>query len=160
MKHARLRPIDELIVTVFRLNGSLIEAGSRLVEDIGLTSAWCQVLGALALSPVPLTVPQIARNMGLARQSVQRVVDLLLEKRLVSLTDNPHHRRAKLVVLSREGAAVYEEAQRRQRPWARSLAAGLAQEAISAAAAVLKHLDQRLAAQDNIDDDPSKGAHR
>ena len=153
MKRDRSRAIDELIIAVFRLNGSLIEAGSRLVEDIGLTPAWWQVLGALALSPVPLTVPQIARNMGLARQSVQRVVDLLLEKRFVRLEDNPHHRRAKLVVLSREGSAVYEEAQRRQRPWARSLAAGLAEEAISAAATVLKRLDQRLASQNSFDHD-------
>lgn len=51
MKHAPSRPIDELIVAVLRLNGSLIEAGSRRVEDIGLTPAWWQVLGALALSP-------------------------------------------------------------------------------------------------------------
>jgi DNA-binding MarR family transcriptional regulator len=153
MQHATLRPIDELIVTVFRLNGSLIEAGSRLVEDIGLTPAWWQVLGALALSPVPLTVPQIARNMGLARQSVQRVVDLLLEKKFVILENNPHHRRAKLVVLSREGATVYDKAERRQRPWAKSLSAGLTQEAISAAIAVLKHLDQRLAAANQVDDD-------
>jgi DNA-binding MarR family transcriptional regulator len=136
MQHATLRPIDELIVTVFRLNGSLIEAGSRLVEDIGLTP-----------------VPQIARNMGLARQSVQRVVDLLLEKKFVILENNPHHRRAKLVVLSREGATVYDKAERRQRPWAKSLSAGLTQEAISAAIAVLKHLDQRLAAANQVDDD-------
>ncbi|HVX57495.1 MAG TPA: helix-turn-helix domain-containing protein, partial [Candidatus Saccharimonadales bacterium] len=96
MADTSLRLIDDLILTVFRLNGSLIEAGSRLVEDLGLTPAWWQVLGALALSPVSLTVPQIARNMGLARQSVQRVVALLLEKGFVRLDDNPHHRRAKL----------------------------------------------------------------
>ncbi|HLH11799.1 MAG TPA: helix-turn-helix domain-containing protein, partial [Methylovirgula sp.] len=83
MENARLRPVDELVLMVFRLNGSLIDAGSRLVEDIGLTPAWWQVLGALALARMPLTVPQIARNMGLARQSVQRVVDLLLEKEFV-----------------------------------------------------------------------------
>jgi DNA-binding MarR family transcriptional regulator len=141
----RLQPVDELIVTVFRLNGSLIDAGNRLVADIGLTSTWWQVLGALALSPIPLTVPQIARNMGLTRQSVQRVVDLLSEKGFVRLEENPHHRRAKLVTLSREGAAAYEKAQKRQRPWADKIAAGLSEEAIAAAAAVLKRLDQRLA---------------
>ena len=74
---------SDLIVMVFRLNGRLIEAGNRLVGDIGLTSAWWQVLGALALSPTPLPVAHIARNMGLARQSVQRIADLLVEKGLV-----------------------------------------------------------------------------
>jgi hypothetical protein len=69
--------VDDVIVSVFRLNGYLIDAGNRLVMDIGLTSAWWQVLGALAMSPVPLPVAHIARNMGLSRQAVQRVADLL-----------------------------------------------------------------------------------
>jgi hypothetical protein len=44
----------ELILETFRLNGLLLEAGDRLVADIGLTSARWQVLGAIALAPVPL----------------------------------------------------------------------------------------------------------
>lgn len=147
MKTTGLRPIDELILLVFRLNGSLIDAGGRLVEDIGLTPAWWQVLGALVLSPVPLTVPQIARNMGLARQSVQRVVDVLLEKEFVQLEDNPHHRRAKLVAITSSGEQVYEQAQERQHPWAAKLTAGLSRDDIVAALGVLKHVDRKLAAQ-------------
>jgi len=41
--------VADLIVSVFRLNGALIDTGNRLVADIGLTSAWWQVLGALDL---------------------------------------------------------------------------------------------------------------
>ncbi|MFC6050148.1 MarR family transcriptional regulator, partial [Methylobacterium hispanicum] len=59
-----------LAIEVFRLNGDLVEGGDALVRDLGLTSARWQVLGAVALSPVPLPVAHIARNMGLARQSV------------------------------------------------------------------------------------------
>lgn len=141
------RPINDLIVTVFRLSGSLLDGGSRLVADIGLTPAWWQVMGALGLSPVPLTVPQIARNMGLARQSVQRIVDLLLAKGFVRLEDNPHHRRARLVALTDEGEAVMLKAQDRQAPWAEGLASGFTDAQIEAALAVLKGLDQRLADQ-------------
>jgi DNA-binding MarR family transcriptional regulator len=136
---------SDLIVMVFRLNGRLIEAGNRLVGDIGLTSAWWQVLGALALSPAPLPVAHIARNMGLARQSVQRIADLLAEKGLVRFEANPHHQRAKLVVLTAEGAAAVRAAQERQRPWARAMAAGLTMERIAAALEVLTHMDQHLA---------------
>ena len=82
--------VADLIVSVFRLNGALIDTGNRLVADIGLTSAWWQVLGALDLSPVPLPVAHIARNMGLSRQAVQRVADLLAEKGLVRFAVNPH----------------------------------------------------------------------
>ena len=136
---------SDLIVMVFRLNGRLIEAGNRLVGDIGLTSAWWQVLGALALSPAPLPVAHIARNMGLARQSVQRIADLLAEKGLVQFEANPHHQRAKLVVLTAEGAAAVRAAQERQRPWARAMAAGLTMERIAAALETLTHMDQHLA---------------
>lgn len=140
-----LRPIDQLIVAIFRLSGNLLEGGSRLVEDIGLTPAWWQVLGALALSPAPLTVPQIARNMGLTRQSVQRIVDLLDDKQLVRLEHNPHHRRAKLVAMTDKGEAVYREAQTRQQPWAERLAAGLTPRELNSVVQVLARIEQNLA---------------
>src|SRR5271156_1832795 len=117
--------VVDVILSVFRLNGQLIDAGNRLVRDNGLTSAWWQVLGALDLSPVPLPVAHIARNMGLSRQSVQRVAGLLAEKGLVRFEANPHHQRAKLVVLTRQGSAAVKAAEERQRPWAREMMAGL-----------------------------------
>jgi DNA-binding MarR family transcriptional regulator len=142
------QPFDDLIVTIFRLNGRLIEAGNRLVEDIGLTSAWWQVLGALALSPVSLPVAHIARNMGLARQSVQRVVDLLAERGFVGLEANPHHARAKLVTLTPTGQRAYEEAVNRQRPWAERVRQGLSDDQIAAAVELLRKLDRQIAESD------------
>lgn len=134
-----------LILSVFRLNGQLIDAGNRLVLDIGLTSAWWQVLGALDLSPVPLPVAHIARNMGLSRQSVQRVADLLADKGLVQFEPNPHHQRAKLIVLTPRGRAAAKSAEERQRPWARDITAGLSLERISTALEVLTNMNKHLA---------------
>jgi DNA-binding MarR family transcriptional regulator len=146
--------IANLIIAVFRLNGRLLDAGDRLVSELGLTSAWWQVLGALALSPVPLPVAHIARNMGLSRQSVQRIADLLAEKALVRFEANPHHQRAKLVVLTAQGIAAVKATEERQRPWARDMAAGLNMTRIAAALEVLTHMDQHLAnAKGAIDDD-------
>jgi DNA-binding MarR family transcriptional regulator len=145
--------LTDLIVAVFRLNGRLLDAGNRLVGDLGLTSAWWQVLGALALSPVPLPVAHIARNMGLSRQSVQRVVDLLAEKELVQFEANPHHQRAKLIVLTPRGVAAVKAAEDRQRPWARDMAGGLSKGRIVEALAVLTHMERHLAnAADATDD--------
>jgi DNA-binding MarR family transcriptional regulator len=137
--------VADLIVSVFRLNGALIDTGNRLVADIGLTSAWWQVLGALDLSPVPLPVAHIARNMGLSRQAVQRVADLLAEKGLVRFAVNPHHQRAKLVVLTAQGRAAVKDAEKRQRPWARDLMAGVSLERIATALEVLTHMNKHLA---------------
>jgi DNA-binding MarR family transcriptional regulator len=147
--------LAELIVCVFRLNGRLIDAGNRLVVEVGLTSAWWQVLGALSLSPVPLPVAHIARNMGLSRQAVQRIADLLAEKGLVRFEANPHHQRAKLVVLTPAGSAAARAAEERQRPWAREMAAGLPLERITSALEVLTRLDQHLADAANDTDEDS-----
>ncbi len=144
--------VSELIVTVFRLNGRLVEAGNGLVKDLGLTSAWWQVLGALTLSPMPLPVAHIARNMGLTRQAVQRVVDLLADAGFVRFEPNRHHLRAKLVVLTDRGKKVFDQAMERQAPWALSLSADLASDSLVTAIAVLKQLDGRLASSSMEDD--------
>jgi hypothetical protein len=59
-----MKAMTELILETFRLNGRLLAAGDALVADVGLTSARWQVLGAIALAPVPQPVAHIARNMG------------------------------------------------------------------------------------------------
>jgi DNA-binding MarR family transcriptional regulator len=110
---------------VFRLNGCLIAAGDDLVADLGLTSARWQVLGAIALAPAAETVARLARAMGLQRQGVQRIVNELAAEGILTLEDNPHHRRARLVRLTSKGEALFEAAGRRQRPWAKRLAKGL-----------------------------------
>ena len=58
--------------------------------------------------------------------------------------DNPHHRRAKLVRLTKKGEALYREADRRQEPWARRLAKELDARAIASAHRLLKSLRERL----------------
>jgi DNA-binding MarR family transcriptional regulator len=136
--------ITELILETFRLNGRLLAAGDALVRDLGLTSARWQVLGAVAMSPVPLPVSHIARNMGLSRQAVQRIADELGACGTVRFAPNPHHRRARLVLLTERGRVLYEAAAERQRPWAAALADGLPFEAIEAATGLLRALRDRL----------------
>jgi DNA-binding MarR family transcriptional regulator len=136
--------LTTLILEVFRLNGRLLVAGDRLVADLGLSSARWQVLGAIALSPQPEPVARLARNMGLNRQGVQRIVNELATEGQVAFRANPHHRRAKLVVLTNAGRRTYEAASRLQAPWASGLAAGLGPTGIVAATRLLEKLRLRL----------------
>jgi DNA-binding MarR family transcriptional regulator len=133
-----------LVIEVFRINGELLAAGDTLVGDLGLTSARWQVLGAIALSPVPLPVAHIARNMGLTRQAVQRLVDEMRADGLVRLEPNPHHRRAMLVVATERGEAAYRFAIERQERWTDTLAAGLSPKAFEAASSLLREMRQRI----------------
>lgn len=145
--------ITELILETFQLNGRLLAAGDALVRDLGLTSARWQVLGAVAMSPVPLPVSHIARNMGLSRQSVQRLANEMKAQGIVRFAPNPHHQRAKLVLLTEHGRALYEAASTRQKPWVGALAEGLPTERIKAATELLRTLRTRLEAEPEREDD-------
>ena len=134
----------DLILETFRCNGRLLSAGDKLVAKLGLTSARWQVLGAIALSPAAEPVARLARNMGLHRQGVQRIVNELEKEGLVAFRPNPHHRKAHLVVLTGRGRTIYEEAERVQIPWVNALSEGIAAEDIERALRVLRSLRLRL----------------
>src|SRR5262245_63468833 len=97
----------DVVLATFRANGLLHAAGHRLAAAEGLTAARWKVLGALALAGRPLTVPQIARRMGLTRQAVQESVNRLLAEALVEARDNLDHRRSPLVGLTELGGQKY-----------------------------------------------------
>ena len=52
------------------------------------------------------TVPQIARKLGLSRQSVQRVADGLVESGLAHYESNPDHQRSPLLPLTNAGEST------------------------------------------------------
>jgi DNA-binding MarR family transcriptional regulator len=134
----------EVVLSTFRANGLFLAAGDLLAAEEGLTSARWQVLGALALAGRPLTVPQIARRMGLTRQSVQASVNRLLGDGLVDTAENPDHRRSPLIRPTDRGSARYAAVQRRQARWINELAAGMQVSELSTATRVLQQLGNRL----------------
>lgn len=136
--------LTELILEVFRLNGRLLSAGDRLVSGLGLTSARWQVLGAIAFAGAPQPVAHIARNMGLTRQAVQRVVNELEAEGFLTFAPNPHHQRAKLVGLSKSGATAFQAAAKRQAPWANRLAQRISAKDMRAALGVVREVSTRL----------------
>src|ERR1700754_4612126 len=103
----------ELVVQVFRLNGMLTAAGDALAAPAGQTSARWRVLAAV--EDTPMTVAQIARAWSLARQSVQRVADVLEHDGLVAYEPNPAHRRASLLRLTPSGGGARRQIQEARR---------------------------------------------
>jgi DNA-binding MarR family transcriptional regulator len=134
----------EVILSTFRANGLLLAAGDELTATTGLTPARWQVLGALALAERPLTVPQIARRMGLTRQSVHATVGRLLAAGLLELAPNADHRRSQLVAMTPAGREAYHALDRRQAVWVNELADGLQRGELESAARVLDALCRRL----------------
>jgi DNA-binding MarR family transcriptional regulator len=133
-----------IILSTFRANGLLLDAGDVLGADEGLTSARWQVLGAIAVAERPLTVPQIARRMGLTRQSVHSTVKRLVRDGFLELAPNADHRRSQLVGLTESGRAKYEVIDRRQAVWVNQLAIGIGRTALETTKRVLDELCRRL----------------
>ncbi|MFG6195900.1 MarR family winged helix-turn-helix transcriptional regulator [Nonomuraea sp. JJY05] len=87
--------LSGLALGSFRLNGQFLQVAEGLARPAGMTAAWWQVLGAVLREPLP--VAGVARVMGMTRQGVQRIADLLVERGLAEYRPNPAHRRAKLL---------------------------------------------------------------
>jgi DNA-binding MarR family transcriptional regulator len=114
-----------VVLDLFRLNSLLAAAGDRLVAGLGLTSARWQILGAVAAAERPQPVAWVARDMGANRQNVQRIINDLHAQGLVAFENNPHHKRAQLVVLTDKGRQTFDAAMRLQAPWINDLSEGL-----------------------------------
>lgn len=115
--------LTELVLKVFRLNGQLLDAADRITEGTRLSAARWQVLGAVL--PAPLTVAGVARSMGLTRQSVQRLADVLVAEGMCEYRENPAHRRAKLLAPTSRGLAAIERIHPIQVAWADRVGAKL-----------------------------------
>ncbi len=134
--------LTRVFLSIFRLNGALIQAGDELLRDLGVSSAQWQVLGAVDLGPIPAA--QIARDLGRTRQGVQPTVDRLDRDGLVEFQENPNHKRAKLVALTKKGRRVLDEINRRQESWVNELAKGLPQSALREQVTLCQKILERL----------------
>ena len=135
--------LTALILETFRLNGALLAAGNKLTKPMGMTSARWQVIGAIDRSRNSLSVAQIARRMGLARQGVQRIVNDLEELGFVVLEENIDHKRSPLVSISDKGAGVMSEIDKAQAAWVNKLSDGFSQGQIVAALELLETVRER-----------------
>jgi DNA-binding MarR family transcriptional regulator len=132
-------------IGVLQLHGQLSAAGDALARPAGQSSARWQVLAGAEHGRY--TVADVARILGLARQSVQRVADLLESEGLIAYADNPRHRRARLLVLTPAGREALTMIQAAQAEWANTLGAELGARRLQQATAVLEAALRTLAAR-------------
>lgn len=142
MSRGRQDLLSRTALGVFRLNGQFLSVADELARPAGLTAAWWQVLGAVL--PEPLPVSGVARAMGITRQSVQRVADLLVDRGLAAYVPNPAHRRAKLLTPTPAGRAAVEKIDPGHAALADRLAEALGEEGFAETVRVLEVLSAAL----------------
>ena len=134
----------KLMVETLKLAPKLQLEGDLLTKDLGLTSSRWGVLGFLAAADKPLTVADLARRMDLKPQTVQRFVTALEEQGFLSLLENPDHKRAKLLRLSRKGEKALVKMQQREQQWASTLTQGMTNKDIAKATEILCQLQANI----------------
>lgn len=118
MRSARRTADDafqDVLLGLFQLHGRVLDAADVMSGGVGLTGARWQVMKVSARQA--MTVSQIARRLGLKRQSVQRTVGQLAGQGLVEMQPNADHARAGLVALSAEGRRTLTSLEVRQQAW-------------------------------------------
>ena len=96
-----------IVADVYELAGRFREYGDAIAQTVGQTQARWQVMSAA--SAEPLSVPRIARVLGVTRQNVQRIADLLVEEGSAQYQDNPDHRASPHLILTKRGRAALEQ---------------------------------------------------
>lgn len=108
--------LTDVILATFRLNGRLMEAAQAMAAEGDISAAWWRVIGGVL--DEPRTVADIGRRMEMARQGVQRIADLLVDRGLAEYRPNPAHRRAKLLACTEAGHWAVRRISLAQHPWA------------------------------------------
>lgn len=144
MGNKKAEILTRVILSIFRANGRLLEAGDELVRPLQLTSAKWQVIGAIALAGTALTAPQIGAAMGITRQGVQKQLNVLLAKGLVEQRRNPNHTRSPLYCLTGIGRRAYAAADSLQVKWAERLAEGISLDDLRLTLRILEDMNKGL----------------
>ncbi len=136
--------LTSLIVPVIQLEAHFSRAGEAIAAAGGQTLARWLALEMVA--DAPATVAQIARRLGLTRQSVQRVADLLEQDRLTRYAVNPAHQRSQLVRITPLGRKTLSTIQRAQREWADRVGGEIGEAELRQASLVVENLTRILKA--------------
>jgi DNA-binding MarR family transcriptional regulator len=128
------------LMRIFPLDHCLTAAGELLAKRAGQTLARWLVLETV--EDAPSTVSDIARQLGQARQGVQRHADLLVSEGLASYIENPRHVRANLLHIAPEGVTALRLIQDGQRAWADRIGTEIGKEELDRVNSIL---DEALA---------------
>lgn len=127
-----------LVADVLEAAGALRRLGDEIAGTAGQSQARWQVLSVL--SEGDWTVARAARRLGVSRQGVQRVVDLLLEEGLLLVEPNPNHARSPLIRLTPEGRETLDRITEVVDPWHRQIGGTLSLEELRTARAAMAAL--------------------
>ena len=91
-----------LFGNIIRINGAFLEVAEKICShDALITVPIWRVIAVIRINP--MTVPEVAKYLGIKRQSVQSTVNQMKRRGLINLRKNPNHKTSPLVILTKKG---------------------------------------------------------
>ncbi len=116
-------PTSKAIVNIIYTGNWMMQQQQELLKPFGLTAQQYNVLRILrGQQNNPMTVLGITERMMDKMSNASRLVDKLLEKKLVLRRECPHDRRAVDVIILPAGLALLEEIDQVQLAWEKNFA--------------------------------------
>jgi DNA-binding MarR family transcriptional regulator len=143
--------VDEVTAMVsecFLVHGRLVTIFSTIKDSVGLTGTEALTLFAVINSGKPVTVPQIGRSLGHARQVIQRAANVLVARGLLKTQDNPSHKRAAFLIATDAGREVKLGFDAAGRAVAETLAGGMDLATVKATRKGLRQLRRSVERRD------------
>jgi DNA-binding MarR family transcriptional regulator len=140
----RANALLSLIIESIKLAPKLHLEGDKLTKDLDLSSSRWGVLGSISTADKPLTAADLARRMDLKPQTVQRFIAAMEKKRFITLNNNPDHKRARLIRLTKKGENALATLKERELRWAATVAEGIAVKDIEKATELLAQLRENI----------------
>ena len=134
--------LRQLFAEASRLTSALERRGNEMVRGLEQTYSRWQVLDLA--HERPRAVPQVARQLGLTRQAVQRLADLLVKEKLALYRGNPAHRRSPLLQATPRGEEMLERIDSLRNRWINRMANGLLRKDIDTTLRTVRGLFDRL----------------
>jgi DNA-binding MarR family transcriptional regulator len=118
----------QLTRAVFAAQSSVLNYGDRANAAFGQSSARWRVMFNIAQGTG--SVAEIARETGYARQSVQRLADVLVADGLATYAPDPQDRRRQIITLTGEGSTLLAEMEADFDRWSKRLVQALGRESV------------------------------
>lgn len=134
--------IGLLVADIYECAGLFRKQGEFTAGKAGQTQARWQVLSVA--SGGNFTVPQIARRLGITRQSVQRIVNDLFADNLISLKTNPDHQTSPIVMLLPDGEKTLKKITESAQAYHKELQASIGETDLERLSAVLQKVNMKL----------------
>lgn len=140
-------PLIAMIDEITRMHGRVKTAFINSRDVTGLSEMEMTLLNAVAEAKNPPTVSQIGRSLGHPRQVIQRAANALIEKEMITSSQNPDHKRSPLLHATSAGRKLKDRANKMAHQTAESLIAKLDESDVRLVTAKLSDIRRKLEAQ-------------